>query len=112
MSQSSPIATDPSRTSPPSRPPIFHSPGRTLLGLILIFGAYTKLHFNGAWHFRDYHFFFAMAIGTYRSLPFGAVEWLARVLPWRCRHALGIVSYLCAVVVHGVSAARRDPGPR
>jgi hypothetical protein len=56
--------------------------GRVLLGLILVFGAYAKLHFNGAWHFRDYYFFLAAAIGSYRILPLGAVEWLARVLPW------------------------------
>jgi uncharacterized membrane protein YphA (DoxX/SURF4 family) len=56
--------------------------GRVILGLILAFGAYAKLHFNGEWHFRDYYFFFAMAMGSYRTLPLGAVEWLARVLPW------------------------------
>lgn len=55
---------------------------RTLLGLVLVFGAYTKFHFNGAWHFRDYSFFFAMAIGSYRMLCLAAVEWLARILPW------------------------------
>jgi hypothetical protein len=55
---------------------------RTLLGLALVFGAYTKFHFNGAWHFRDYYFFFAMVIRSYRTLPLGAVEWLARILPW------------------------------
>ena len=83
MSQAGPIAADRSRTSPPSRPKILHfSPGRILLGLVLVFGAYSKLHFNGAWHFRDYYFFFAMAIGSYRALPLGEVEWLARVLPW------------------------------
>jgi uncharacterized membrane protein YphA (DoxX/SURF4 family) len=83
MSQAGPIATDRSRTSPPSRPGFLHfPPGRILLGLILVFGAYSKLHLNGAWHFRDYHFFFAMAIGSYRTLPLGAVEWLALVLPW------------------------------
>ena len=82
MSQASPIATDCSRTSPPGLPGILHSPGRILLGLILVFGAYTKLHFNGAWHSRDYYFFLAMAIGSYRSLPLGTVKWLALVLPW------------------------------
>jgi uncharacterized membrane protein YphA (DoxX/SURF4 family) len=82
MSQASPIATDRSRTSPPGLPGIVQHPGRTLLGLVLIFGAYAKLHFNGAWHFRDYHFFLAMAIGSYRSLPLGMVRWLALVLPW------------------------------
>jgi uncharacterized membrane protein YphA (DoxX/SURF4 family) len=82
MSQTTPVAIDSSRTTAPgqmgSRLPI----GRVLLGLILVFGAYTKLHFNSAWHFRDYHFFFAMAIGSNRTLPLGEVEWLARVVPW------------------------------
>jgi uncharacterized membrane protein YphA (DoxX/SURF4 family) len=82
MSQTSPIATDRSQTSPLGMPGIVQHPGRTLLGLILVFGAYTKLHFNGAWHFRDYHFFLAMAIGSYRTLPYGTVKWLALVLPW------------------------------
>jgi uncharacterized membrane protein YphA (DoxX/SURF4 family) len=82
VSQASPIAIDssctPLQSQPGSRLPV----GRVLLGLILVFGAYTKLHFNGGWHFRDYYFFFAMAIGSYRTLPLGVVEWLARVLPW------------------------------
>jgi uncharacterized membrane protein YphA (DoxX/SURF4 family) len=78
----SPIAIDSSRTPLPSRPGSRLPVVRVLLGLILVFGAYAKLHFNGAWHFRDYYFFFAMAIGSSRTLPLGAVEWLARVLPW------------------------------
>jgi len=82
MSQASPIATDRSRMTLPTRPGLLYFLGRILLGLILVFGGYTKLHFNGAWHFRDYYFFFAMAIGSNRILPFGAVQWLARVLPW------------------------------
>jgi uncharacterized membrane protein YphA (DoxX/SURF4 family) len=82
MSQASPVATDRSWTSLPGRPGILQFLGRIFLGLMLVFGAYAKLYFNGAWHFRDYHFFFAMAIGSYRTLPLGAVEWLARVLPW------------------------------
>jgi uncharacterized membrane protein YphA (DoxX/SURF4 family) len=82
VSQASPIAIDSSRTPLPSHPGSRLPVGRVLLGLILVFGAYTKLHFNGSWHFRDYYFFFAMAVGPYRMLPPGAVEWLARVLPW------------------------------
>jgi uncharacterized membrane protein YphA (DoxX/SURF4 family) len=78
----SPIAIDTSRTLLPSRPGSRLPIGRVLLGLILVFGAYTKLRFNGSWHFRDYYFFLAMAIGSFRALPPGAVEWLARVLPW------------------------------
>jgi uncharacterized membrane protein YphA (DoxX/SURF4 family) len=82
VSQTSPIAIDSSHAPSPSRAGSRLPVGRVLLGLILVFGAYTKLHFNGAWHFRDYYFFFAMAIGSYRTLPLGEVEWLARVLPW------------------------------
>ena len=78
----SPIAIDSSRTPLPSRPASRLPVVRVLLGLILVFGAYAKLHFNGAWHFRDYYFFLAAAIGSYRMLPLGAVEWLAQVLPW------------------------------
>ena len=43
--------------------------GRVALGLIFVFAAYAKLHFDGAWHFGDYHFFFAMAIDSYKILP-------------------------------------------
>jgi uncharacterized membrane protein YphA (DoxX/SURF4 family) len=56
--------------------------GRVALGLVFLVAAYTKLHFNGAWHFGDYHFFFGMAINSYNLLPLWGVEWLARVLPW------------------------------
>jgi uncharacterized membrane protein YphA (DoxX/SURF4 family) len=78
----SPISIDSSPTPLPSRPGSSLALGRVLLGLILVFSAFAKLHFNGAWHFRDYYFFFAMAIGPYRMLPSGVVEWFARVLPW------------------------------
>lgn len=56
--------------------------GRVVLGLIFIYAAYAKLHFNGSWHFGDYHLFFAMAIDSYQILPLWAVEMMARVLPW------------------------------
>ena len=55
--------------------------GRVALGLIFLVAAYTKFHFNGNWHFGDYHFFFAMAIDSYNMLPLWAVELMARVLP-------------------------------
>src|SRR5713226_4128706 len=82
MSQASPIVIDSSRMPVPSHPGSGLPVGRVLLGLILVFGVYAKLHFNGAWHFRDYYYFLAMAIGSSRTLTPGAVEWLARVLPW------------------------------
>jgi uncharacterized membrane protein YphA (DoxX/SURF4 family) len=56
--------------------------GRVALGVIFVVAAYTKLHFNGAWHFGDYHFFFAMAIDSYKMLPTSLVEGMARILPW------------------------------
>ncbi|HLJ23977.1 MAG TPA: MauE/DoxX family redox-associated membrane protein [Candidatus Acidoferrales bacterium] len=56
--------------------------GRVLLGLIFVIAAYTKLHFDGAWHFGDYHFFFAMAIDSYKLVPTTLAEWMARSLPW------------------------------
>jgi len=56
--------------------------GRLALGGIFVFAAYTKLHFNGAWHLHDYQFFFAMSIDAYRLLPLPMVERLAAVLPW------------------------------
>ena len=56
--------------------------GRLALGAIFIYAAFTKLHFNGGWHFGDYHFFFGMVISSYNILPLGAVEWAARILPW------------------------------
>ncbi|HWX37963.1 MAG TPA: hypothetical protein VNY09_01910, partial [Candidatus Sulfotelmatobacter sp.] len=42
--------------------------GRIALAVVFLVAAYTKLHFNGAWHFGDYHFFFAMAIDSYNML--------------------------------------------
>ena len=56
--------------------------GRVALGAIFIVAAYAKLHFGGSWHFGDYHFFFAMAIDSYKLLPISMVEWMARILPW------------------------------
>jgi uncharacterized membrane protein YphA (DoxX/SURF4 family) len=55
--------------------------GRVALGAVFLIAAYTKLHFNGGWHFGDYHFFFAMAIDSYNMLPLWAVEIVARALP-------------------------------
>jgi uncharacterized membrane protein YphA (DoxX/SURF4 family) len=64
--------------------------GRFALGLIFLVAAYTKLHFNGGWHFGDYHIFFAMAIDSYKLLPIWGVELMARGLPW-FEVALGVV---------------------
>ena len=55
--------------------------GRVALGAVFLIAAYTKLHFNGSWHFGEYHFFFAMAIDSYNMLPLWAVEIMARTLP-------------------------------
>ncbi len=56
--------------------------GRVALGAVFVYAAYAKLHFNGGWHFGDYHLFFAMAIDSYRMLPFWSVQLLAQGLPW------------------------------
>jgi len=64
--------------------------GRAALGAILIYAAYAKLHFNGAWHLRDYNFIFAIGIDSYQMLPLWAVSWLALVLPWT-ELALGLL---------------------
>ncbi len=73
----------PSETTPRARtwPKALLATGRVVLGLVFLVAAYTKLHFNGGWHFGDYHFFFAMAIDSYNMLPLWAVELMARVLP-------------------------------
>jgi len=74
----------PSETSPRSAawPGALLVMGRVALGLIFLYAAYAKLHFEGEWHLRDYHFFFAMAIDSYKMLPISAVQIMARVLPW------------------------------
>lgn len=56
--------------------------GRVALGAIFLYAAYAKLRFEGEWHLRDYHFFFAMAIDSYKMLPISAVQIMAKVLPW------------------------------
>jgi uncharacterized membrane protein YphA (DoxX/SURF4 family) len=73
-----------SETSPRSRswPRVLLVLGRIVLGVIFLYAAYAKLHFNGSWHLGDYHFFFGMAINSYNLLPLWAVEWMARILPW------------------------------
>jgi uncharacterized membrane protein YphA (DoxX/SURF4 family) len=55
---------------------------RLVLGGVFIVAAYTKLHFGGQWHLTDYQFIFAIAIDSYKMLPFWAVNWMARFLPW------------------------------
>ena len=62
-------------------PAVLLAIGRIVLGLVFLVAAYTKLHFNGGWHFGDYQFFFAMAIDSYNMLPIWAVEIMARGLP-------------------------------
>jgi putative oxidoreductase len=80
MSQTSPIAMERPRTR--SKVGGLLIVARILLGLIFIYAAYAKLHFNGSWHLRDYYFFFAMGIDSYKMLPLTVVEWMARILPW------------------------------
>jgi uncharacterized membrane protein YphA (DoxX/SURF4 family) len=55
---------------------------RVTLGVVFLYSAYTKLHFENEWHLQDYHFLFAMGIDSYHMLPTWGVELLARVLPW------------------------------
>lgn len=81
MAEATPIVVERTRNER-SKLGIFVLAGRILLGLIFLYAAYAKLHFNGAWHLRDYYFFFAMAIDSYHMLPLGAVQEMARVLPW------------------------------
>lgn len=80
MSQASPIVIERPRT--PSKVRFLLPAARIVLGLIFVYAAYAKLHFNGAWHLRDYYFFFAMSIDSYRMLPLAIVQWMARTLPW------------------------------
>jgi len=56
--------------------------GRLALGAIFVFAAFTKLYFNGGWHFGDYQFFFSMVISSYNILPAWAVQPAAQILPW------------------------------
>jgi uncharacterized membrane protein YphA (DoxX/SURF4 family) len=56
--------------------------GRLALGFVFLYAAYAKLHFDGAWHFSDYHFFFAMMIDSYHILPLWGVQGMAQLLPW------------------------------
>jgi hypothetical protein len=72
--------------------------GRVALGLVFLVAAYTKLHFNGGWHFGDYQFFFAMAIDSYNMLPLWAVEAMARFLPV-------LEAVLGALLISGVGLA-------
>lgn len=70
---------------------------RLVLGGILIFAASTKLRFGGQWHLTDYQFIFAIAIDSYKMLPFWAVNWMARVLPW-------VEIFLGAALIIGVGS--------
>ena len=63
---------------------------RIALGAIFVYAAYTKLHYAGAWHLRDYHFLFAFGINSYQMLSPESALLLARVLPW-LEVALGVL---------------------
>lgn len=80
MSQASPIVIERPRTRSKLRWLLVA--GRIVLGLIFIYAAYAKLHYNGGWHLRDYYFFFAMGIDSYKMLPLTIVQGMAKVLPW------------------------------
>lgn len=80
MSNATSIAMERPRTRSTGR--IFLIVARIALGAVFLYAAYSKLHFNGAWHLRDYYFFFAMGIDSYKMLPLGVVEWMAKILPW------------------------------
>jgi len=76
------MATPEKQPGPSAWPRTFLVLGRVALGLIFLVAAYAKLHFEGEWHLRDYQFFFAMAIDSYKMLPISAVQWMAQILPW------------------------------
>jgi putative oxidoreductase len=80
MSQATPVEIERPRASSKGR--WLLAAGRIALGAIFVYAAYAKLHFNGAWHLRDYYFFFAMGIDSYKMMPLTVVEWMAKILPW------------------------------
>jgi uncharacterized membrane protein YphA (DoxX/SURF4 family) len=80
MSQATPVVIERPRASSKAR--WLLAAGRIALGAIFVYAAYAKLHFNGAWHLRDYYFFFAMGIDSYKMMPLTVVEWMAKILPW------------------------------
>jgi uncharacterized membrane protein YphA (DoxX/SURF4 family) len=80
MSQASPIAIERPRTRSNLR--FLLVAGRVLLGVIFLYAAYAKLHFNGSWHLGDYYFLFAMGIDSYKIVPLSIVVWMAKILPW------------------------------
>jgi putative oxidoreductase len=55
---------------------------RVTMGVVFLYSAYSKLHFDNEWHLRDYHILFAMGIDSYHMLPLWGAELMARVLPW------------------------------
>jgi uncharacterized membrane protein YphA (DoxX/SURF4 family) len=69
-------------TRPAIWPRVLMLLGRLALGAIFVFAAFTKLYFNGGWHFGDYQFFFSMVISSYNILPAWAVQPAAQILPW------------------------------
>jgi len=80
MSQASTIAMERPRTHGKARFVLIAA--RIILGIVFVYAAYAKLHFNGMWHLRDYYFFFAMGIDSYKMMPLALVEWMAKILPW------------------------------
>lgn len=80
MSQATPIAIERPRTRSNLR--FLLVAGRVLLGVVFLYAAYAKLHFNGSWHLGDYYFLFAMGIDSYKMVPLSIVVWMAKILPW------------------------------
>jgi uncharacterized membrane protein YphA (DoxX/SURF4 family) len=80
------MATSPAVSETSLRPSVWPRAllvlARLALGAVFIYAAFSKLYFNGGWHFSDYHFFFGMVINSYNILPLWGVEWAARILPW------------------------------
>src|ERR1700722_16449558 len=77
-----PVVISETSLRPAVWPRVLLTLGRAPLGAIFFYAAFTKLYFNGGWHFGDYHFFFGMAINSYDILPIWGVNWAARILPW------------------------------
>jgi uncharacterized membrane protein YphA (DoxX/SURF4 family) len=82
MSVATPAVIAETRKRPAAWPRVLLLLARVAIGIIFVVAAFTKLYFNGGWHFGDYQFFFSMVINSYNILPIWAVDWAALILPW------------------------------